>query len=421
MGCIHGRNGGGLMRATYRQPSSGPIRNLAHNPRGTVYQVVGQFIKWQSDRWGGDGTYSLLTGISGHPDGITTAARLTTTTTVRASHGFHLAGNPEAGSPASDLLNMLPARPGERLTVSLWLRYTGTSTQGYGIRFRPTDATGSAWIDNGLGQSSVSLPTGAWIKLSLTYTVPAGTSFVAIYVTNNVTGVVDAIGDTIDGTGLMVTRTPAPRANIAFDPYATTITIPNGRFGWIPRWFGGTGNAGTTTQITDATDGPNGITTYLRKTWTAVVVSSVNDVGYTHTANGIRTTQGDVLAIDSYFRASKDWTVKQHCRLAIAWYDGVGVQIGANVLGSNIPTVTAGTWHKLSLTATAPVNTVTMFAYQLVYVENGAWAVGDTIDGTGLMVTRNPPLWKFADGNSPGWKWLGAVNTSESAGYPQPY
>lgn len=407
------------MRGAYRQADAGPIVNLARHPRGTQLSAsAGQWPKWQIDRWGGDGSYSPLTGAGGHPEGITTAIRFTITTNARSSHGFHLAGNPEQNPPGIATNQMIPAQPGEQLTISCWLRYGGSVSQAYRIRFRSCNSDGSAWIDAGPSQLPVPLPSGVWIPLSFTYTVPAGASFVSASVQNG-NGVLDVIGDTIDATGLMVTRTPALRANIASDPYATKSTISNGRFGWVPRWFGSGGATGTTTPITDASDGPEGIRTYLRKTWTALG-GGPQDVGFTHTANGVRATQGDVFTISSYIRASKGWTVTQNCRLVIAWYDGTGTQIGANIQGPNVSAAVAGTWHKMSVTATAPANTVTMFAYQLVYVQNAAWAPGDTLDGTGLIVTRTPPRWSFRDGNSPGWRWLGAVNASESAGYPVP-
>lgn len=421
MGCDYGRTGGGLMRATYRQFDAGPVINLARHPRATAFLVTGQFPKFHNDRWNGDGAYSLLTGITDHPDGITTAARFTATTTPRIGHGFHIAGNAEQNPPIS-LSQMLPVKPGERITASVWLRYTGTKVQAYVWRFRPGLPDGSGFLDAGQTSTPVTLPSGVWVKVSHTYTVPAGAGSVAFMITASSTGLADAIGDTIDGTGLMVTRTPAPQANIAADPYATALSTPNGKFGWTPQWFG-SGATGTKTKIANATDGPNGIATYLRKTWTAMG-ANLTDVAFTHVAtvaNQPTATQGESYSFSSYFRASKGWTVTQNCRIVVEWYDGAGVRIGAAVNGSNIATVTAGTWHNLSISnVVAPAGAFSIRAFQMVYVENGTWTVGDTLDGTGLMVTRNPPLWKFADGSSPGWKWLGAVNTSESAGYPIP-
>lgn len=408
------------MRGTYRQHDAGPIVNLARHPRGTSFLGPGQFPKWQPDRWGSDGTYTLVTGITGHPEGITTAVRFTITTTTRSSHGFHLAGNPEAGPPSVDLGRMLPATPGERISVSCWLRYTGTSTQGYGLRFRPTNATGSVWIDNGQGQSSVPLPSGAWVRLSLTYTVPAGASFVAIYVTNN-NSVQDAIGDTIDGTGLMVTRTPPPQgANIASDPYATKVTIPNNAWGWNSQWFG-QGGTGTTTPIADANDGPDGIRTYLRKRWTTIG-TNLSNVAFNHTGSvWPRVAPSDQVSVSSYFRASKGWAITQNCRIALQWYDPTFTQIGATIAGPQLAgPVVAGTWHKLAFTVTAPANAIAVNLWQDIWLPMGTWTLSDTIDGTGLVVTRTPPLSKFADGNSPGWRWLGAVDTSESVGYARP-
>lgn len=403
------------MRSAYRQFDAGPIVNLARNhPRGTGMLSTGQFPKFHADRWGGDGTYSLITGVTGHPDGITTAARFTVTATARNGHGWHIAGNCEQQPPIG-LSQMLPAKPGERITMSCWLRYTGTSTQAYRIRFRPGTADGSAWVDNGSEQALVSLPSGVWVRLSYTYTAPPGTGAVAIYVTNN-NGQVDAIGDTIDATGLMVTRPPAPRGNLATDPNATALAIPTRGWGWVAQWFG-SGGTGTTAQVTNAADGPDGITTYLRKTW-ATIGTNLADVAFTHTNNSGRppVAAGETYTISSYFRASKGWTVTSICRVSVQWYDSAGVQVGATAAGANLPAVIAGTWHKVSITATAPAGAATIRVIQDVHVQSGTWAAGDTIDGTGLVITKDPPSWRYGDGDSPGWRWLGAAKTSESAG-----
>lgn len=415
------------MRGTYRQFDAGPIVNLARHPRGTqLGSSTGQWPKWQVDRWGGDGTYSLLTGITGHPDGITTAVRLTVTTATRNSHGFHLAGNPEQATPNVALTNqMIPVQPGERVTVSCWLRYTGTVAQAYRLRFRPVNADSSAWVDNGTEQSPyTTLPSGVWTRLSATYTVPSGASFVAVYVTNN-NGIVDAIGDTIDGTGLMVTRTPALRGNIATDPFARNIGIPAGAFGWNPRWYGSGGATGITTKITGASDGPAGATSYLRKIWTAMGTNA-QDVGFEHAnqtaipANLPSVRPGEVYSFASYFRPSKGWTTTQQCRLNVDYYDATNTKI-ASVNGANLVNVVGGDWNLLQYSnVVVPANAVKMFVFQTIYVQAAGWTVGDTIDGTGLTVLRDPPGPQFRDGNSPGWKWLGAVNASESVGYPKP-
>lgn len=409
------------MRVAYRQHDGGPIVNLARHPRGTAFLATGQFPKWQNSRWAADGTYTTYTGLAGHPEGITTGVRFTVTT-PRNGHGLEISGNVEASTP--ELTKLLPAgTPGERITVSCWLRYTGPAVQVYQMVFRPTVLDGSAWLSGNVASANFALPSGAWVRLSQTYTVPPGAGFVAFMVRNSSNNVNDAAGDQIDGTGLMVTRTAPPQgANIATDPYATRVT-PNGVWAWAAQWFG-QGGTGTTVPIADATDGPNGIKTYLRKTWTAIG-TNLSNVAFNH---GVaRANPGDQVTVRSWVRASKGWTLdtlNYRMRMSFQWRDATNTQIGSTASSPNINipggVVAAGVWYPIEFTATAPAGTVSVFVYQDVSMPLSAWAVGDTIDGTGLVVTQNPTRWRFADGSSPGWRWLGAANTSESAGYAQP-
>lgn len=411
------------MRVAYRQHDGGPIVNLARNPRGVVAPTNNvQAPKWQNDRWNADGTFTQYTGLANHPEGLTTGVRITVTTTARTSHGFHIAGNPEANPPSVNLPQMMAVRPGERYTFSAWLRYTGSTSQAYRWKVRPTNLDASAYLANASESPLISLPSGAWVRMTYEYSVPPGCGYLAVLIANS-NGVNDAVGDQIDGTGLMVTRTPVPQgANIATDPYATRVAS-NNTWGWAAQWFG-QGGTGTTTPIADAADGPNGIRTYLRKTWTTIG-TNLSNIAFNHGTP--RVNPGDQVTVRSWVRPSKGWTLdalNYRMRMSFQWRDGAGVQIGSTVSSpnTNLPggVVTAGTWYPIEFTATAPAGTVSVFVYQDVSMPLSVWAVGDTIDGTGLVVTQTPTRWRFADGGSPGWRWLGAANTSESAGYPLP-
>ena len=81
--------------------------------------------------------------------------------------------------------------------------------------------------------------------------------------------------------------------------------------------------------------------------------------------------------------------------------------------------IPADTWTVLSLNFT-PSNS----GYCCARVESipigGSWAVGDTIDGTTMMIGSSLVPVAYADGDSPGWEWDGAAGLSSSHGWPRP-
>lgn len=181
------------------------LTNLAVNPRGTAFDTAGG-ARWQDDRWSAEVSYSAITGQT-PPDGtdLTTAVRYTVGT-PRNSHGFHICGNPELTDPASVISEMMDATEGVTYTVSCWLRYTGSNTQTFRIRMRFCDGV-SSWTSAVIDGTTTPLPTGQWVRVSATATAPAGTTKMALAATNNTAAGVDAVADTMDGTGLMVTET----------------------------------------------------------------------------------------------------------------------------------------------------------------------------------------------------------------------
>ncbi len=213
--------------------------------------------------------------------------------------------------------------------------------------------------------------------------------------------------------------------NLADDPRATQVAIASGASGWKPLWWGG-GGAGTTTSVTGAADGPIvGISTYIRKTWTTAPTGGSGNTGFYNTTQntagtdttGFPVAAGTTYTFSSYIRSSK--TFSGAWALRLYWHDTAGALVGTAVLGTPITSVSAGAWNRLSLTATAPAGAVVVdISSDCGSSPASSWSVGDTLDGTGLMITQGSTLYNYADGNSPGWAWTGTPNASTSIGPP---
>jgi hypothetical protein len=193
---------------------------------------------------------------------------------------------------------------------------------------------------------------------------------------------------------------------LATDPLATSTTVIGGGAGWkTSRWFGTGGGAGTHTLITNQTDGPapngNPIRTYLRKQWTSSPTAN-SDTGFdsmASSATGLAITPGKTYTVSCYLRPSSSG--KTNAQVSIYWRDASGNQI-SRVFGPT-QTPTAGVWIRIAYTATAPSNA----------------AVGDYLDGTGLLIEESTTTNTFFAGDTPDtanklYQWTGAANNSTS-------
>lgn len=210
---------------------------------------------------------------------------------------------------------------------------------------------------------------------------------------------------------------------MAVDPAATSQVSGLGENpGWQnTRWFGGSPATGTHAQVSGASDGPLEITTYIRKAWTAAppAIGNSGDSGFGLTGsgpNGYPVVGGSSLAISCYVRPS----VKRNMYIGVYQYAASGASYStARIYGSNV-SVPAGQWVRVSLLYTVPsgVGRVAPVCDAASSGANGAanWAVGSTLDGTGLMITLDSALYTYGDGNFPGWSWDGTPNNSTSFG-----
>ena len=206
-----------------------------------------------------------------------------------------------------------------------------------------------------------------------------------------------------------------PIVNLATDPRATSLAVPSNGAGWTTsNWFG-TGGAGSHTLVSSP-DGPGGLTTYVRKTW-SVAPSSNAATGIRNadtTGSGLPVSAGATYTFSSWLRASK--TQSNAATILVEWVNASGVSMSQSFFNPYV-TLPANTWTRLTATVAAPSGAA--FVGIISHVSAGTtWSPGDTLDGTGLMVTQGDTLYAFADGASPGWAWNGMANNSTSTGPP---
>jgi len=186
--------------AGHGQGGQSAVTNLAVNPAATRYSGNSE-MGWQNNRFPGEGTYSLATGASDGPvTGLTTYARYTFAVAVGSGRGFHNVGNPNTATPGTVGASVTA---GTTYTHSAYLR----SSDGQGnavMRVRYVDAANN-WIGGSILSPGQSLAGGQWVRPTVTATAPAGAVRVQIHTLQEGTVPTHAIGDTLDGTGLMVT------------------------------------------------------------------------------------------------------------------------------------------------------------------------------------------------------------------------
>lgn len=159
-----------------------------------------------------------------------------------------------------------------------------------------------------------------------------------------------------------------------------------------------------------ANSGPDNRTSYRRSyTATSTGFGLGGDIFTTSVASA---SQYDAFSGSAYVRSSKAQSVQLQLQFINSSAGSSGVANGASV------TLTPNVWTRLTVSGTAPANTVS-FRLDL---DGGTgavqWASGDTLDYTMLMVTSGSTNYQYADGASPGWDWTGTANNSTSVGPP---
>ena len=213
-------------------------------------------------------------------------------------------------------------------------------------------------------------------------------------------------GHGVDGGGVVT--------NLASNPRATKLSIPTGQFGWKTRWAG-YGGSQTESLVAGASDGPlSNVTTYARKQWT-VIGGQLQDIAYDFGSGSVQ--PGDVYTITAYWRVSRS-AVATSARIIIQWYDASGSLLSSTNGNDTSLQIAADTWYRPSITATVPTGAVSMKPYISLWLSsNTSLSVGDTLDGTALMITKGSTVYDYADPTTNlSWAWNGTPNNSTSSG-----
>lgn len=200
------------MRSAVVDLASQPIRNAAPDPRVTKWGTVAPVGPGPSnERWGTYTTYTLITGAIDGPAGITSYGRATITNATQIGLGFHIADNPEAGSPTNSA-RLIPITIGVPITVGFFVRSSiATAINGFSIKYRWANVpgvTGWTWTAAAVDSRRTLTDAAIWTWLTLTLIPPAGATHLGIAAQYSVAV---AAGTTLDATGLAVVHgLPAP-------------------------------------------------------------------------------------------------------------------------------------------------------------------------------------------------------------------
>ena len=203
--------------------------------------------------------------------------------------------------------------------------------------------------------------------------------------------------------------------NLATDPRATSLSST---LGWVTGRWHGSGGTGTYATVSNASDGPNGITSYARKTWSTPPSSmgSSGDTGFNNTNARMAVSEGDIYFISCYLRPS----VIRNVQVGVYQYTASGsAGVPARLYGAGT-TASPNQRARITYSYTVPsgVAQISIVCDSPASTAGGAvnWPVGSTLDGTGLMIVKGSGEYGYADGASLNWDWNGASNSSTSSG-----
>lgn len=195
------------------------------------------------------------------------------------------------------------------------------------------------------------------------------------------------------------------RRNLANRPAGASTDLNPGELGFLPRWAGSGGSQKI--SLLTGIQGPTGtgIATAIRKTWT-VIGTGLSDVAFGHariSVNGYPVTPGEVYTVSSYWRVSRSQInilkSKMDCVLVNSSGKDTGIADGSNYTGP----IVADEWNRVHTTVTVPEGISFILPYMNVSFllrDNTSLQVGDTLDGTGLLVEKSSVLGSYFDGDT---------------------
>ena len=211
------------------------------------------------------------------------------------------------------------------------------------------------------------------------------------------------------------------RKNLGTNPRA----VETGSAGWPTTRGFGTGGAGSYSWIT-AQAGPVGnITTARRKTWTTAATNNLSS-GFLcepgpDTTYRFPVQAGSTITVSGYLRQSAPVTAKSY-RVIVLFYDAVTGGSAGPTSSGTILNVSAGdtTWQRISHIVAVPADMHACKVYLDCVTGGGLWAIGDTLDATGLLLEKSDSLKDYFDGDlvdlpTLEYTWDGTANASTSS------
>jgi hypothetical protein len=382
--------------------------NVFPDPRATALNVANFGVRWS-------GTLSVLTGITDHPAGISTAIRSTAPAAPTNPAGIDHGGNSDLSSGNSGFASGYPVTAGVTYTFSLWVRHN--LARGVGLLLRYND--GAAYLTPSASSPTVQLTANTWTRVSVTLLAPAGATRVSIR-TDYSAGTAGAwqAGETFDVTGLLLeaaatvgpyfdgATAPALRTNLARNPFAVA-----GQTGAAAFVYRGTGTAnGAVSYLTDAAS-PVGSTA------ARLVVGAGSSGWIGISSNGTFATQ------PGYRYRFSAWVLPSVTRTTTILTRPYGGSPTDAETSFQTGSLMAGEWARLAVTSAAVVNSTGLN----LEVRYSSGLPDTMLDTTGWLVeefgpadvipTDIPAVFSgdtntAPDGLAP--LWLGAVNASTS-------
>lgn len=426
------RNLGGNPAFNGTSPGTQVIRqNLATDPKATSFTLNTGQAGWRSNRWFGNapaaGSYSLVTGaVDGPIPEITTYARKTWTVsgaTAPGDTGFENASgasaNPGAGLPITAL---------QTYTFSSWLRSSASGKTHALIQVYWKDAA-TNWISTSQ-PAPVALTAGAWTRLSLIATAPAGAVSVGM-VTDVDNGSFWLAGDTLDGTGLLI------EPGAVLNPFFCGSTPTLGDF--VHSWLSTVNNSASEMRApmvsTVSASRSNGVgyenSRFFclssaaedgKKTakwlspagtpnsqWRIAQINGNSVVGW----SSAPVKAGGRYTIFMRYRVS-GWGASQTFTVMIA--DGTSLN---QVIGNDtaLPLNASG-WQEYRRTFTALQNATTASVIYITLPSTPQPTTDGIFEMREWFLVEGEYTGDFIDGTKPLSKWDGVANGSTSVGYP---
>lgn len=415
------------MRQLVVDRAAQPVRNRVDLPQATRYAGY-PLISPKNNRWPAYSTFTVVTGATDAPAGLTSYSRMTCAQ-IHNSLGFHIAENTEVGVP--NALGLIPVVEGQRWTATYWVRSSVATTGGEfanNVRYASVTpgATTGTWLTGGIAftTTNVSLSANVWTRVVATGIVPAGANGLGWICRYNLSL---PVGATLDITGLGFYDGPDPGVTadgdspgwrwlgtpkesnsvgylwslnpaIVRQQITNLVRNPRGRLlgaQTVPNfWNGSRVTAPASQPLTPSTD-PDG-TTFMRITAEFAESHSI-----------IISTDGLVYpagtAVTGLVRVRLSRAMNLRPRTSLLQQPGVPVA--------------ADTWTWVRWTTI--LTSATSIVLQPLLQGIDGVTVGMTMDISHAMaVLGTHPDLAYADGDVPGWAWIGTVHGSISTGFP---